>query len=237
MAMRRNLLFLLLAACGPVTSYDHLSSAWDEHASARVHDDLVAVAPSIESRLDAETTQNQHPPVVMRWIGARGPDYETQADGSRSVRIAYVFEWEHRCYLHGERDPVMMVRGADGPRVDDPSGGPLLLGMPGVPTIPCSSVSATESGVRLPVGTAASHESERGANCLALHFGGDAANLARAKVECAAACKEDRDRDACAVLGMMYERGEGVPRDAARATELYGEACKMGSTRACEKTR
>ncbi len=236
--MRHSFVFLVLAACGPVTSYDHLASAWDAHVSGGVRDDLIAVAPDIESRLDAQTAQNQHSSVVMRWIGARGANYEAQADGSKSVRIAYVFEWEHRCYLHGERDPLTMVHGADGqPRVDDPSGGPLLLGMPGVPTIPCESVSATEAGVRLPVGVAASRQSDRGAKCIALHFGGDPANLARAKIECSAACEEDHDRDACSVLAAMYERGEGVPPNATRATELYGQACKMGSTQACAKAR
>jgi hypothetical protein len=48
-------------------------------------------------------------------------------------------------------NPVMMARGQDGKtRIKDPSGGPLLLGIPGAPTIPCSSVSATSGGVRLP---------------------------------------------------------------------------------------
>ncbi len=236
--MRHVFVFLILSACGPVTSYDGLASAWDARASTRIRDDLAAIAPDIQSHLDAQTAQYQRSSIVMRWIGTRGANYEAQPDGSKSVRIAYVFEWEHRCYLHGERDPITMVRGADGaPRVDDPSGGPLLLGMPGVPTLPCDTVTATEAGVRLPVGVAASQQSDRGGKCLALHFGGDAANLAKAKVECSAACQEDHDRDACTVLASMYERGEGVPRNPTRATELYDQACKMGSTRACAKTR
>ncbi len=41
------------------------------------------------------------------------------------------------------------------------------------------------------------------------------------------------DPAGCALLGLMYERGRTVPRDAARATAYYDMACSGGHRRSC----
>ena len=46
------------------------------------------------------------------------------------------------------------------------------------------------------------------------------------------ACDEG-DLTACNVFGLMYETGEGVPRDFARAAELYRRACEGGEPLGC----
>lgn len=38
---------------------------------------------------------------------------------------------------------------------------------------------------------------------------------------------------ACSVLALMFETGQGVTRDLARAAELYGQACQLGDMEAC----
>jgi TPR repeat protein len=35
----------------------------------------------------------------------------------------------------------------------------------------------------------------------------------------------------------MYERGTGVPRDRARAGDLYQSACTAGAEQSCERTK
>ena len=41
------------------------------------------------------------------------------------------------------------------------------------------------------------------------------------------------DAMACSVLALMFETGEGMPRDLARASELYGQACDLGDMEGC----
>jgi TPR repeat protein len=41
------------------------------------------------------------------------------------------------------------------------------------------------------------------------------------------------DARSCSVLGVMYEEGRGVRRDAARARALYAHACSAGNAPAC----
>jgi hypothetical protein len=41
------------------------------------------------------------------------------------------------------------------------------------------------------------------------------------------------DGSACVVLGLMYERGASVPRNAPRAVTLYQRACELGELRGC----
>lgn len=67
------------------------------------------------------------------------------------------------------------------------------------------------------------------AECLAYHFKGDYAPALR---ECTASCNASL-KDACKVLGDMYERGEGVTADASRAETLHAKACKLGDTKSC----
>jgi len=47
-----------------------------------------------------------------------------------------------------------------------------------------------------------------------------------------AACRDD-EAASCSALGVMYELGEGVPRDAARALVLYEKACADDNERSC----
>jgi len=64
------------------------------------------------------------------------------------------------------------------------------------------------------------------ASCPAGDFGG-----------CRAQCEEG-DADSCSALGSIYRRGAvGVPRDEARAVELYRKACGLGSTEGCANVR
>lgn len=54
---------------------------------------------------------------------------------------------------------------------------------------------------------------------------------------CTAQC-EAGDADSCSRLASMYRYGAvGVPRDEARATELYRRACSRGSTDGCTNLR
>src|SRR5207245_1824557 len=48
------------------------------------------------------------------------------------------------------------------------------------------------------------------------------------------ACERD-DADACLALGLAYESGWVVPRDAARAKERFEIACERGSKTACAR--
>jgi len=41
------------------------------------------------------------------------------------------------------------------------------------------------------------------------------------------------DTDGCANAGIMYERGEGVPKDEARAAELLRKSCDAGIAVGC----
>jgi TPR repeat protein len=41
------------------------------------------------------------------------------------------------------------------------------------------------------------------------------------------------DTTACSVLALMFETGEGMPRDLARAATLYGQACDLGDMEGC----
>ena len=50
---------------------------------------------------------------------------------------------------------------------------------------------------------------------------------------CRAQC-DDGDADSCSNLGAIHRAGTvGVPRDEARAVELYRKACALGSTEGC----
>ncbi len=44
---------------------------------------------------------------------------------------------------------------------------------------------------------------------------------------------DDGNATACSNLGFMYQNGEGVTRDLARAASLYQQACDGGNTLAC----
>ncbi len=44
---------------------------------------------------------------------------------------------------------------------------------------------------------------------------------------------DDGDLASCSVLGVMYEKGRGVPQDRGRAAQLFGHACRNGNPRAC----
>lgn len=39
---------------------------------------------------------------------------------------------------------------------------------------------------------------------------------------------DDGNARACSDLGLLYTKGEGVPKDAARAAQLYQKACDAG---------
>ena len=41
----------------------------------------------------------------------------------------------------------------------------------------------------------------------------------------------------CYNLGIMYENGRGVPRDRAKAGDLYQAACTAGAKTACDKAK
>jgi len=41
------------------------------------------------------------------------------------------------------------------------------------------------------------------------------------------------DATACSVLALMFETGQGMPRDLARAATLYGQACQLGDMEGC----
>ncbi|MDH3207057.1 MAG: carboxypeptidase regulatory-like domain-containing protein, partial [Gemmatimonadota bacterium] len=41
------------------------------------------------------------------------------------------------------------------------------------------------------------------------------------------------DATACSVLALMFETGQGMPRDLARASALYGQACDLGDMEGC----
>jgi len=41
------------------------------------------------------------------------------------------------------------------------------------------------------------------------------------------------DAAACSVLALMFETGEGLPRDLSRAATLYGQACELGDMEGC----
>ncbi len=66
--------------------------------------------------------------------------------------------------------------------------------------------------------------------CLAHHFKGD---FATALPECTSACSAS-SKDACFVLGRMYDGAEGVTRDAHRAQTLYAKSCSLGGKNACD---
>jgi uncharacterized protein len=66
----------------------------------------------------------------------------------------------------------------------------------------------------------------------ALRVHTDPANLPRALARFREGC-DAGDAQSCSVLGVMYETGSGVPRDEARARELYAFACRKGNARAC----
>jgi TPR repeat protein len=54
---------------------------------------------------------------------------------------------------------------------------------------------------------------------------------------CRAQCDEG-DADSCSTLGAIYRGGAvGVPRDEARAVELYRKACALGSQSGCADLR
>jgi TPR repeat protein len=54
---------------------------------------------------------------------------------------------------------------------------------------------------------------------------------------CKAQC-ESGDPDSCATLGSIYRTGTvGVPRDEARAVELYRKSCQLGSQAGCADLR
>jgi TPR repeat protein len=42
---------------------------------------------------------------------------------------------------------------------------------------------------------------------------------------------------ACYELGLLYEKGSGVPREAERALALFKKACTGGEHKACDKSR
>ena len=43
------------------------------------------------------------------------------------------------------------------------------------------------------------------------------------------------DFESCYALGAVYEAGEGVPKDAARAVDFLKKACDGGFKQACER--
>ena len=45
------------------------------------------------------------------------------------------------------------------------------------------------------------------------------------------------DADGCFAQADMYEKGDGVKKDVAKAYELYGLACDYGSMSACAEFR
>jgi TPR repeat protein len=98
------------------------------------------------------------------------------------------------------------------------------LGLLGVLSA-CGGQAASSNG-----SSSAADHNDHEAYCLAQHFGGD---FALAKPSCEAGC-EASSKYSCKVLGMMYAGGEGVPKDPARANELYAKACKLGEPKACE---
>lgn len=52
-------------------------------------------------------------------------------------------------------------------------------------------------------------------------------------VQVTASCSDD-DAASCAMLGLLYARGDGVTRDGARARELLARACRHGAQGACQ---
>ncbi len=66
--------------------------------------------------------------------------------------------------------------------------------------------------------------------------GGTEQNLAKASKFYETACKYE-DASGCHALADMYERGEGVKKDATKAMDFYGLACDYGSRGACADFR
>jgi TPR repeat protein len=62
-----------------------------------------------------------------------------------------------------------------------------------------------------------------------------AGNYEGAKVLFEKACKDEKNGQACGMLGVMYNHGQGTTQDTNKAKECYKKACDYKFELGCEK--
>jgi hypothetical protein len=62
-----------------------------------------------------------------------------------------------------------------------------------------------------------------------------AADYQTAKILFEKACKEEKNGQACGMLGVMYNHGQGTTQDTNKAKECYKKACDYRFELGCEK--
>lgn len=94
--------------------------------------------------------------------------------------------------------------------------------------------STTGCGIKMLRPLVAGFEGDRQQECVeaALRGAPDPAAVPAAMARFTAGCESD-DPAACSALGVMYELGRGVKKDAARAFALYEGACKAHNDAGC----
>jgi TPR repeat protein len=60
--------------------------------------------------------------------------------------------------------------------------------------------------------------------------------MQRARLLFEQACNAD-DTEGCFNLGLLYEKGLGVPKDAARAAGFFRKACAGGDAEGCQQSK
>jgi TPR repeat protein len=68
----------------------------------------------------------------------------------------------------------------------------------------------------------------------AAHDGGDAKESVNLGLRWEQACTGG-EAQGCFNLGLLYARGQGVPKDECRAATLFEQACRAGMSEACAR--